>query len=621
MSTRALVGSQPVSEVKPAEDIPSPRWGERIHALKNIPRVMKFVWEAAPAVVVGEAIARVAVALIPLSMLIVTRSIIDAIYAYKAHQTPLPGFFWWLVALEFGLAGFAALVARLIDFCDTTLAERFMRHISITLMKHAANLDLLSYEDPVFYDKLERARAQSTDRVQTIKIAGRLIQEAITTISLAAGIFFYSPWLLLALFVCVVPAFMGETHFAFLTYSMSFQQTPARRELDYLRTVSGTKEGAKEVKLFGLAPFLVGRYSDVADRLYDQTVGVARRKLTVGSLLGLLGVAGYYGTYAFVIYQTVHGSLSIGKLTMLAGAIAAASTNIQAVFITFAEIANQALFMTDLLEFFDVRPKIQSNTGALAAPKRIQQGFEFKNVSFSYPGSSRVILKNVNFKLAPSERIAIVGENGQGKTTIVKLLTRLYDPTEGQILLDGRDLREYDLDSLWQQIGVIFQDFMRYEMTASANIAVGRIEERHNPFRIRAAANKSLAEQAIRKLPKGFDQVLGSRFEGAVDLSGGEWQKIAIARAYLRDAQLLILDEPTAALDARSEHEVFQRFSELTEGKMSLLISHRFSTVKMSNRILVLKGGEIAEQGPHDQLLKDGGHYAELFELQAANYR
>jgi ATP-binding cassette subfamily B protein len=621
VSTRALVGSQPVSEVKPAEDIPSPRWGERIHALKNIPRVMKFVWEAAPAVVVGEAVARVTVALIPLSMLIVTRSIIDAIYAYKAHQTPLPGFFWWLVALEFGLAGFAALVARLIDFCDTTLAERFMRHISITLMKHAANLDLLSYEDPVFYDKLERARAQSTDRVQTIKIAGRLIQEAITTISLAAGIFFYSPWLLLALFVCVVPAFMGETHFAFLTYSMSFQQTPARRELDYLRTVSGTKEGAKEVKLFGLAPFLVGRYSDVADRLYDQTVGVARRKLTVGSLLGLLGVAGYYGTYAFVIYQTVHGSLSIGKLTMLAGAIAAASTNIQAVFITFAEIANQALFMTDLLEFFDVRPKIQSNTGALAAPKRIQQGFEFKNVSFSYPGSSRVILKNVNFKLAPSERIAIVGENGQGKTTIVKLLTRLYDPTEGQILLDGRDLREYDLDSLWQQIGVIFQDFMRYEMTASANIAVGRIEERHNPFRIRAAANKSLAEQAIRKLPKGFDQVLGSRFEGAVDLSGGEWQKIAIARAYLRDAQLLILDEPTAALDARSEHEVFQRFSELTEGKMSLLISHRFSTVKMSNRILVLKGGEIAEQGPHDQLLKDGGHYAELFELQAANYR
>jgi ATP-binding cassette, subfamily B, bacterial len=553
--------------------------------------------------------------------LAVTQKIIAAIYALHAKQTPLPHYFWGLVALEFALAGTAAVLMRVIDFCDTTLAERFMRHISVRLMKHAANLDLMSYEDPVFYDKLERARVQSTDRVQMIKISGRLIQETVTTISLAAGIFLYSPWLLIALVACVVPAFLGETHFAFLGYSLSFQQTPARRELDYLRLLGGTKEGAKELKLFGLAPFLVGRYSDVATQLHDQTLRVARHRLLIGSLLAMVGVAGYYGTYAFVIYHTVIGVISLATMIFLAGAIGGASSNIQAVFTTFSEIANQALFMTDLLEFFAVKPKIFSKPGALPAPKKIQQGFEFKNVSFAYPGSSRMILKNVSFKLAPSERIAIVGENGQGKTTIVKLLTRLYDPTEGQILLDGKDLREYNLESLWQEIGVIFQDFMRYEMTASANIAVGRIEERNNPFQIRAAANKSLAEQAIRRLPKGFDQVLGSRFEGAVDLSGGEWQKIAIARAYLRDAQLLILDEPTAALDARSEHEVFQRFSELTEGKMSLLISHRFSTVKMSNRILVLKDGEIAEQGQHDQLIKVGGHYAEMFELQAANYR
>jgi ATP-binding cassette subfamily B protein len=554
-------------------------------------------------------------------MLAVTRVIIAEIYALNAKQTPLPHHFWWLVTLEFALAAVAAILMRVTDFCDTALAERFMKHISVRLMKHAANLDLMSYEDPVFYDKLERARVQSTDRVQMIKISGRLIQETITTVSLAAGIFVYSPWLLIALVACVVPAFLGETHFAFLGYSLSFQQTPARRELDYLRLLGGTKEGAKELKLFGLAPFLVGRYSDVATELHDQTIGVARNRLFIGSLLAMVGVAGYYGTYAFVIYHTVIGMLSLATMIFLAGAIGGASSNIQAVFTTFSEIANQALFMTDLLEFFAVKPKIFSKPGALAAPKKIQQGFEFRNVSFAYPGSSRMILKNVSFKLAPSERIAIVGENGQGKTTIVKLLTRLYDPTEGQILLDGKDLREYDLESLWQEIGVIFQDFMRYEMTASANIAVGRIEERNNPFQIRAAANKSLAEQAIRRLPKGFDQVLGSRFAGAVDLSGGEWQKIAIARAYLRDAQLLILDEPTAALDARSEHEVFQRFSELTEGKMSLLISHRFSTVKMSNRILVLKDGEIAEQGQHDQLLKVGGHYAEMFELQAANYR
>ena len=618
MSTKAFPRTEVVSD---KAEIPSPRWRERLQALKNVPPVLKFVWEAAPGIVVGELASRITAALVPLGALIITRHIIDHIVALRSNQTPLPHVFWWLVAAEFILAAFAAMLMRVVDFCDTALAERFMRHISVRLMKHAANLDLISYEDPIFYDKLERARVQSTDRVQMIKIGGRLVQEVVTTVSLAAGILFYAPWLLLALFVCVVPAFLGETHFAFLGYSMSFQQTPARRELDYLRMVGGTKEGAKEVKLFGLAPFLVNRYSKVATDLCDQTLRVARRKLTVGSMLALMGVAVYYGTYAFLILQTVRGVLTLGQMTLLAGAIAGASTNIQAVFTTFSEIANQALFMTDLLEFFSVKPRISSAVNATTVPKKIREGFEFKNVSFQYPGSARQVLKNVSFKLGPSERIAIVGENGQGKTTIVKLLTRLYDPTEGQILLDGKDLREYDLESLWAQIGVIFQDFMRYEMTASANIAVGRIEEIQNQFLIRAAANKSLAEHAIRKLPQGFDQVLGSRFEGAVDLSGGEWQKIAIARAYLRDAQLLILDEPTAALDARSEHEVFQRFSELTTGKMSVLISHRFSTVKMADRILVLKNGEIAEQGKHEQLLKVGGAYAEMFELQAASYR
>ena len=298
-------------------DIPSPRWRERLQALKNVPPVMKFVWEAAPAIVIGELASRVAAALVPLCALIITRHIIDNIVALRSNGTPLPPVFWWLVSGEFALAAFAAMLMRVVDFCDIALAERFMRHISVRLMKHAANLDLMSYEDPVFYDKLERARVQSTDRVQMIKIAGRLVQEVVTTISLAAGILFYAPWLLLALIVCVVPAFLGETHFAFLGYSMSFQQTPARRELDYLRMVGGTKEGAKEVKLFGLAPFLVNRYSEVATELCDQTLRVARRKLSVGSLLSLLGVAGYYGTYAFVILQTVRGALTLGQMTFM----------------------------------------------------------------------------------------------------------------------------------------------------------------------------------------------------------------------------------------------------------------------------------------------------------------
>jgi ATP-binding cassette subfamily B protein len=391
--------------------------------------------------------------------------------------------------------------------------------------------------------------------------------------------------------------------------------------MDYLRTLGGSRESAKELKLFGLGPFLIHRYSELSDELHAQNLVLEKKKLLFGALLTMLGTVGYYGTYAFVIYRTVAGSLTLGMMTILVGAIAGASTNIQAFFSSFSIIADQALFMSDLLEFFSVQPKIFSRPNALPTPRPISRGFEFKNVSFHYPGNPRLVLNNVSFQLEPSARIALVGENGQGKTTIVKLLTRLYDPTSGQILLDGVDLREYDLDDLRKEIGVIFQDFTRYEMTASENIAVGQIEERTNQFRIRAAANKSLAERVIRKLPKGYDQTLGCRFEGAVDLSGGEWQKMALARAYLRDAQVLILDEPTAALDARSEHEVFERFAELTKGKMSLLISHRFSTVRMADRILVLEAGRIAEQGNHDDLVRVSGRYAQMFELQAASYR
>ncbi len=600
---------------------PTPRWRERVAALKNIPPVLQMVWEAAPKVIISSLVFRVTAALLPLAVLAVTRVIIDGVYGFKTHLRDLPGTFWWLVALEFVLACVAAILVRLINFCDIVLADKYSRHISTKIMEHASRLDLTSFEDPLFYDKMERARVQGTDRIVMIQSTGLLIQQIVTTVSLAAGIVFFSPWILLALAVCVVPAFLGETHFAFMGYSLNFRQTPAKREMDYLRILGGSKETAKELKLFGLSSFLVGRYTKLSNEIHAQNVGLARRRLWVGALLTLLGTLGYYGSYAFVIYQTVFGAVTIGMLTFLTGAIAGASSNIQALFSTFSTIADQALFITDLLEFFGLQPKVFSKPNALPAPQPIRRGFEFQDVSFAYPGQTRLVLSNVSFHLEASERLALVGENGQGKTTIVKLLTRLYDPTGGRILLDGVDLREYELDDLWKEIGVIFQDFMRYDLTASENIAIGRIEDQENIFRVRSAAQKSLAEQVIRKLPKGYEQILGRRFEGGVDLSGGEWQKIALARAYLRDAQLLILDEPTAALDAKSEHEVFQRFAELTKGKMALLISHRFSTVKMADRILVLENGRIAEQGHHDELLRNKGRYAEMFELQAASYR
>jgi ATP-binding cassette subfamily B protein len=610
----ALAGSKP-------EDA-TPKWRERVAALKNVPPIFRMVWEAAPGVITSSLVCRILVALIPLAALAVTRVIVNDIVDFRSQRNALPHNFWWLVGLEFALAGVAAgILVRLINFSEIVLADKYSKHISTRIMEHASRLDLTSFEDPLFYDKMERARVQGTDRIVMIQSTGQLVQQLVTTMSLAGGIIFLSPWILAVLIVCVIPAFLGETHFAFKGYSLNFKQTPAKREMDYLRIVGGSKESAKELKLFGLAPFLVGRYTKLSNELHTQNVALAKRRLWVGAAFTLLGALGYYGSYAFVIYKTVAGKLDIGTFTFMTGAIALASSNIQAVFTTFSTIADQAMFITDLLDFFNLKPRVYSKPNALPAPRPIRQGFEFQDVSFAYPGQSRLVLSNVSFRLQPTERIALVGENGQGKTTIVKLLTRLYDPTGGRILLDGVDLREYQVEDLWKEIGVIFQDFMRYDMTAAENIAIGRIEDQDNVFRVRSAAQKSLAEQVIRKLPKGYDQILGRRFEGGVDLSGGEWQKIALARAYLRDAQVLILDEPTAALDARSEHEVFERFAELTKGKMALLISHRFSTVKMADRILVLENGRIAEQGPHDQLLLDKGRYAEMFELQAASYR
>ena len=594
-------------------------WRERLAALRNVPPVLKIMWDSGPVVVSLGLILRLFTSLLPVALLAVTRLIIDTI-VQGAHQSN-PNRLWWLVGAEFGIAALITIFTRIIDYLDSLLADRYTRHVSIQVMKHAAELDVIAYEDPVYYDRLERARVQATDRLAMIQSLGRLVQQVITAVSMSVSIMLFSPWLMLLLIAGVVPAFLGETHFAFLGYAKNFRQTPIRRQLDYLRQVGGSREAAKELRLFGLSKFLTNRFTKLSDEIYEENVALSRRKLVAGAILSVIGTMGYYSAYAFVIWRTVQGQLTIGTLTFLAGAILQASSNIQQTFSTLSGIADQALFLTDLLAFFGMQPTIISKPNALPAPRPIRRGFEFRNVSFAYPGGSRLILNGLNFHLHPAERVALIGENGQGKTTIVKLITRLYDPTEGQILLDGVDLREYDLEDLYREIGVIFQDFMRYEMTARENIAVGKIEELENLGLLESAAVKSLADEVVGRLPLQYEQILGRRFEGGVDLSGGEWQKVALARAYLRDAQLLVLDEPTAALDARSEYEVFRRFAELTAGKMALFISHRFSTVRMADRIVVLENGRIAEEGSHEQLTSSGGRYAEMFELQASSYR
>lgn len=554
-------------------------------------------------------------------MLAITKLVVDYIVRAAGMHQAVPRQFWWLVVAEFGLAVLTGGLGRVVDYFDAVLADKYSQHVSVQVMEHAANLDLVAFENPVFYDRLERARVQATDRLAMIQAIGRLVQQVVTSVSLSLYVVSFSPWLLLLLVAGLIPAFAGESHFAFLGYAKNFRQTPIRRQLDYLRLLGGSKEAAKELKLFGLKTFLTQRFARLWKTICEENTELLRRRLVAGVFLSALGTLGYYSAYLFVIWRTLTGAISIGAMTALTGAILQVSGNIQQLFSTSSGIADQALFLTDLLAFFEMQPTIRCKPDALPAPRPIARGFEFRDVSFRYPGTTRIVLRDLNFHLRRDERVALVGENGQGKTTIVKLITRLYDPTDGQILLDGVDLREYDLEDLYGEIGVIFQDFMRYEMTAGENIAVGRIEELANQDLLREAARKSLAHEVVERLPRGFDQMLGRRFEMGVDLSGGEWQKVALARAYLRDAQILILDEPTAGLDARSELAVFRRFAELTAGKTALFISHRFSTVRMADRIVVLEDGRITEEGSHEELAHMGGRYAEMFEMQAASYR
>lgn len=596
-------------------------WGDRIRALRNVPLVLKILWEAGRSVVTWGLVLRVVQPVVTFGIGLVAARIVQGV-AEAIERRPAMPHFWWLVGTEIGLALLNGILNRSMDYTDQILADRYTNHVSVQVMEQAAQLDLTTYENPEFYDRLERARVQATDRLAMIQQMGRLFQQIIMTLIWSGVLVYYSPLMILPLIAGVLPSFLGETHFAFLGYEKNFRQTPRKRIMDYLRQVGGSKESAKELKLFNLSGYLTNRFRDLSEGIYRENIALANKKMVWGGLLSLVSTLGYYGAYVYAIWRAVNGEYpSLAAFVLVTNAIQQASSNFQQAFSTASGIADQALFLTDLIAFFEIKPTVQNKPDALPAPRPIRRGIEFRNVSFAYPGTERRVLKNFNFIIEPGERIALIGENGQGKTTVVKLITRLYDPTEGQILLDGVDLRDYSIEDLHREMGVIFQDFMRYEMTVKENINVGHIEVAHSEEDIEIAAEKSLAAEVVKKLANGYDQMLGRRFVSGVDLSGGEWQRIALARAYLRDAQLLILDEPTAALDARSELEVFERFAELTMGKMALLISHRFSTVRMADRIVVLAGGRLVEEGTHQQLMALGGRYAEMFEMQAASYR
>jgi ATP-binding cassette subfamily B protein len=630
----------------------SPSLRERVAALGHVPALLRLVWETHRGYATGMVVLRFVRAAVPVATLWVAKLIVDEVIAAATRGGADVERLWTLVALEFGIVVAGELLARASALVEGLLGDLFSNRMSVRLMEHAAALDLTQFEDPTFYDHLERARRHTTGRIALLAQLLGIGQDLLTLLSLGTALAVHNGWLLALLAAAVLPSFFGETRFAALTYSLSWRRTPERRQLDYVRYVGASDETAKEVQLFGLAPWLIDRFRVLSGRFYEENKRLAKQRALVGGALSLVGSAGYYAAYVVVLAQAVSGSITIGTLTFLAASFDRSRGLIQRLLLSASDIYEQSLYLRDLFAFFAIQPTITSRPGAPAVPRPIRSGFVFENVGFRYPGSDRWAVRGVNLTVRPGERIALVGENGAGKTTLTKLLARLYDPTEGRILLDGVDLREYDLASLRRATGVIFQDFVRYDMRFGENVGVGEIGEvseyldreaegrraegRGNgsgrgsqaptlrpppPAPLVKAAEDSLAASLLSRLPAGYSQMLGRRFEGGVDLSGGEWQKIALARAYMRDAQLLILDEPTAALDARAEYEVFTRFAQLMAGRMAMLISHRFSTVRMADRIIVLRDGEIVEDGTHDELVARGGLYSELFAMQAAGYR
>jgi ATP-binding cassette subfamily B protein len=624
-------------------DEAGPSWGDRVRAMRNLPPFLRMVWHTHRGWTAGIAALRLLRAFVPLATLWIGKLIVDAVVASTRGGTADWRRIATLLLAEMAVVTLGEVAARTGTLLESLLGDRFSNRMSVRLMEHAAELDLQHFEDPRFYDRLERARRQTVGRIALLTQVFGLAQDAITMVTLVGTLLAFSPLLFAFLVLTVIPSFLGETHFAALGYSLLYQWTPERRKLDYYRFVAASDKSAKELKLFNLSPYLIAQYRELADRFEAANRRLAVRRNLASTGLSFVSTLGYYAAYATIVLRTLRGALTLGDLTLLAGTFSRSRDLIQRMLLSTSDLYEQALYLDDLFVFFAMRPGIRRPERAAPFPAAIREGFEFREVWFRYPDAlgedgrevdaplpppddRSWVLRGISFRIRPGERVALVGENGAGKTTITKLLVRLYDPTRGEVLLDGLPLAAYDPADLHAAVGVIFQDFVRYDMRADENIAVGRIAALEaDPGaameRIEDAAHRSLAAEVVQALPQGYGTMLGRRFEGGVDLSGGQWQKVALGRAYMRDAQLLILDEPTAALDARAEFEVFNRFSELTAGKMAVLISHRFSTVRMADRIVVLEHGTVLEDGTHETLLALGGRYAELFHLQAAGYR
>ncbi|HRF46535.1 MAG TPA: ABC transporter ATP-binding protein [Anaerolineales bacterium] len=592
----------------------------------NVGRAFELVWEGHPPSLVAMVACTLIAAGIPAGQAYAAKLIVDSVVAgAQAGVDPMAGLQAvapWLL-LELGLVVLDTAVSQARSLAEHVLHARINVNINTRIIRKALELDLTYFENAEYYDKLQNARREADWRsLQIVDNGFYLIQNLITLASFVVLLIGFSPWLAALIFAATVPAFIAQNRFAELSFRVLSWRAPEARRLNYLEHLLTDYDAVKEVKLFNLGEPLLGRYADLFWKFLREDQAIAQKRSLASLGWGLLATLSYYGAYAWIVWRAVGAAITLGDMTLFLSITRSSQSRFQSILYGLSSLYENGLFLSNLFAFLELTPAMRGGSGGgLPVPEHFSQGIEFRNVSFRYQGHTEDVLRGVSFLLRPGEKVALVGPNGAGKTTLIKLLTRLYDPTGGQILLDGVDLRDYDLLQLRQRIGVIFQDFVRYHLAASENVGFGQVEAIDNLERIMAAAQKSGADEVIRPLPEGYATVLGRWFSGGRDLSGGQWQKIALGRAFMRDCELIVLDEPTAALDAENEMRVFEQFRALTEDRMAVLISHRFSTVRMADRIFVIEGGTITESGSHADLVARGGTYARLFALQAESYR
>ena len=591
---------------------------------RSIVRVMGLVWATSPRLTLALGGASLFQSITPAAQVWLSGRLIDEVVAGiaangdPAHIRAIV----FIAVIQLLLLLASSFLQTGANISQQLLQEQLAIHVQLEIMRHAATLDLADFENAEYYDQLQQAQRESARRpvemVSGVFGLGRSLVTFATMVALLLGL---SPWVAAAALLSPIPAFISGSRYGWWGFQQMRRQSPVRRIMSYLTTLMTTDEYAKEVKLFTAGDYFIDRYERTARGYYEETRNLLVRRYLAGFGWGSLTTLASSATFLYVALLAVRGQVTLGALTVFTQAAAQVQGAFQGILGGVQGLYEHGLYLSTLYELLERQPRITAPEHPAPVRRPFQQGIEFRNVSYQYPGRAEPALRNVSFTIEPGQTVALVGRNGAGKSTVVKLLGRLYDPDEGVILIDGRDVREYDPVALRREFGVMFQDYAAYQVSAGENIGVGNVDRADDATAIADAAARAGADEVIGKLPDGFDTTLGKQFEGGHQLSGGEWQKIALARAFMRDAQVLILDEPTAALDAQAEHDLFSRIKALTRGKMALYISHRFSTVRMADRILFLEDGQLVEQGTHEELMALGGRYAGLFDLQAASYR